>query len=131
MLIALQIVIKFVQHVFDPEFVALIRKRINQQSITELIPCAFYGFVVGIRMKLLNSCLKKFTRFLPVVSNTYNCRLCFVIISVRPNSFFSHHNISKVHEQTVRGTLAELIQHFKTTAPKGEIVICIGGRGDE
>lgn len=39
--------------------------------------------------------------------------------------------ISKVHEQTVRGTLAELIQHFKTTAPKGEIVICIGGRGDE
>ena len=39
--------------------------------------------------------------------------------------------ISKVHEQTVRGTLEELIQHFKATAPKGEIVICIGGRGDE
>lgn len=39
--------------------------------------------------------------------------------------------ISKVHEQTVRGTLAELIQHFKATAPKGEIVICIGGHGDE
>ena len=39
--------------------------------------------------------------------------------------------ISKVHEETVRGTLEELIQHFKTTPPKGEIVICIGGRGDE
>jgi len=35
--------------------------------------------------------------------------------------------ISKVHEQTVRGTLAELIAHFKQTAPKGEIVICIAG----
>jgi len=39
--------------------------------------------------------------------------------------------ISKLHEQTVRGTLEELIQHFKATPPKGEIVICIGGRGDE
>ena len=39
--------------------------------------------------------------------------------------------ISKVHEQTVRGTLEELIAHFRATPPKGEIVICIGGRGDE
>ena len=35
--------------------------------------------------------------------------------------------ISKVHEQTVRGTLAELAQHFKDVPPKGEIVICIAG----
>ena len=35
--------------------------------------------------------------------------------------------ISKVHEQTVRGTLAELAQHFKEIPPKGEIVICIAG----
>ena len=35
--------------------------------------------------------------------------------------------ISKLHEETVRGTLAELIQHFKTTPPKGEIVICVAG----
>ena len=38
--------------------------------------------------------------------------------------------ISKLHEQTVRGTLAELIAHFKEKAPKGEIVICVGGRSD-
>ena len=38
--------------------------------------------------------------------------------------------ISKLHEQTVRGTLAELIQHFKTTPPKGEIVICVAGIED-
>jgi len=35
--------------------------------------------------------------------------------------------ISKVHEETVRGTLAELIAHFKQTPPKGEIVICVAG----
>lgn len=35
--------------------------------------------------------------------------------------------ISKVHEETVRGTLAELAQHFKEIPPKGEIVICIAG----
>lgn len=36
--------------------------------------------------------------------------------------------ISKLHEQTVRGTLAELAAHFKATPAKGEIVICIAGR---
>ena len=36
--------------------------------------------------------------------------------------------ISKLHEQTVRGTLAELISHFKQTPPKGEIVIIVEGR---
>lgn len=35
--------------------------------------------------------------------------------------------ISKVHEETVRGTLSELAQHFKEIPPKGEIVICIAG----
>jgi 16S rRNA (cytidine1402-2'-O)-methyltransferase len=36
--------------------------------------------------------------------------------------------ISKLHEETVRGTLAELIAHFTEKAPKGEIVICVSGR---
>lgn len=35
--------------------------------------------------------------------------------------------ISKVHEDTQRGTLAELAEHFKMTPPKGEIVIIIEG----
>ena len=35
--------------------------------------------------------------------------------------------ISKKFEDTQRGTLAELISHFKTTPPKGEIVICVAG----
>ncbi len=33
--------------------------------------------------------------------------------------------ISKVHEDTQRGTLAELAEHFKMTPPKGEIVIIV------
>lgn len=36
--------------------------------------------------------------------------------------------ISKLHEETVRGTLAELAEHFRATPPKGEIVVCVEGR---
>ena len=36
--------------------------------------------------------------------------------------------ISKVHEESVRGTLQELIVHFTEKAPKGEIVIVVEGR---
>lgn len=37
--------------------------------------------------------------------------------------------ISKVHEQTVRGTLAGLAEHFRLNPPKGEIVIIVNGSG--
>jgi 16S rRNA (cytidine1402-2'-O)-methyltransferase len=36
--------------------------------------------------------------------------------------------ISKMFEETVRGTLAELLIHFKKNSPKGEFVLCIEGR---
>ena len=35
--------------------------------------------------------------------------------------------ISKVHEESVRGTLREVAQHFTETPPKGEIVIILAG----
>ena len=35
--------------------------------------------------------------------------------------------ISKVHEETVRGTLSEIIAHFTERDPKGEFVIVVGG----
>jgi len=35
--------------------------------------------------------------------------------------------ISKVHEEHVRGTLAEVLGHFNAVEPKGEIVIVVGG----
>lgn len=38
--------------------------------------------------------------------------------------------ISKVHEETVRGSLTELIAHFTANEPRGEIVIVIEGIDD-
>ncbi len=38
--------------------------------------------------------------------------------------------ISKIHEETVRGTLGELVQHFTEHQPKGEFVMIIGGAED-
>ncbi len=35
--------------------------------------------------------------------------------------------ISKVHEESRRGTLAELITHFTQTEPRGEIVVIVAG----
>jgi 16S rRNA (cytidine1402-2'-O)-methyltransferase len=35
--------------------------------------------------------------------------------------------ISKLHEETVRGSLSELVTHFTETEPRGEIVIVVGG----
>lgn len=35
--------------------------------------------------------------------------------------------ISKLHEESVRGTLAELVKHFEEVEPRGEIVIIVGG----
>ena len=36
--------------------------------------------------------------------------------------------ISKVHEQSVRGTLAEVLAHFTEHVPKGEFVIVLGAK---
>ncbi|MDO4823785.1 MAG: 16S rRNA (cytidine(1402)-2'-O)-methyltransferase [Bacteroidales bacterium] len=38
--------------------------------------------------------------------------------------------ISKVHEETVRGTAGELLAHFRENEPKGEFVVLIGGASD-
>ena len=39
--------------------------------------------------------------------------------------------ISKLHEESVRGTLEEVISHFKEKEPKGEIVIVLAGKSDK
>ena len=39
--------------------------------------------------------------------------------------------ISKVHEESVRGTLDEVIAHFQEKEPKGEIVIVLAGRNEK
>lgn len=35
--------------------------------------------------------------------------------------------ISKIHEEHCRGTLAEVLAHFSESEPKGEIVIVVAG----
>lgn len=39
--------------------------------------------------------------------------------------------ISKVHEESVRGTVAEVIAHFTETEPRGEIVIIVEGNNSK
>jgi 16S rRNA (cytidine1402-2'-O)-methyltransferase len=36
--------------------------------------------------------------------------------------------LTKLYEETVRGTVLEVLAHFKTKSPKGEFVIVVGGR---
>lgn len=36
--------------------------------------------------------------------------------------------LSKMHEETIRGTLFDCIEHFKTTKPKGEFVLIVEGK---
>lgn len=36
--------------------------------------------------------------------------------------------LTKLYEETVRGTVAEVLEHFNNKAPKGEFVIVVGGK---
>ena len=36
--------------------------------------------------------------------------------------------LSKLHEETVRGTATEVLKHFEEKPPKGEIVVIVGGK---
>lgn len=38
--------------------------------------------------------------------------------------------ISKIHEECVRGTLTEVLEHFTINEPKGEIVVILEGKND-
>jgi 16S rRNA (cytidine1402-2'-O)-methyltransferase len=39
--------------------------------------------------------------------------------------------ISKVHEESRRGSLSELVEHFTQTPPKGEIVVVVSGKNEK
>ena len=36
--------------------------------------------------------------------------------------------ITKLHEETVRGTAEEVLKHFTTKPPKGELVVVVEGK---
>ena len=52
-------------------------------------------------------------------------QLCEAFGPARPCSVARE--ISKVHEEHVRGSLAEVLAHFQAVEPKGEIVLVVGG----
>ncbi|ETN94779.1 16S rRNA (cytidine1402-2'-O)-methyltransferase [Zhouia amylolytica] len=37
--------------------------------------------------------------------------------------------ITKLHEETIRGTITEVLKHYEAKPPKGEIVMVVGGNG--
>ena len=39
--------------------------------------------------------------------------------------------ISKIHEESVRGTVGEVLEHFKANEPKGEFVLIVAGADNE
>lgn len=48
---------------------------------------------------------------------------------VRPVSV--SRELSKLHEETVRGTATEVLEHFTKKEPRGEIVVIVGGKVEE
>ena len=92
-------------------------------------------------------CLPGATAFVPaIVSSGLPCdRFCFegflpqkkgrqtllqsLQTETRTMIFYEspYREISKLHEESVRGTLAEIIAHFKQTEPRGEIVVVVAG----
>lgn len=98
------------------------------------LPCdrfVFEGFLPqkkGRRTRL--EALKEETRTMVLYESPYRVvKLLGELIEVlgpdRPAS--ASREISKLHEETVRGTLTELLAHFTDKEPKGEFVLCIGG----
>jgi len=39
--------------------------------------------------------------------------------------------LSKIYEETIRGTLQELVEHFGKSTVKGEIVIIVAGKEED
>ena len=82
------------------------------------------------RMTRLNA-LKEETRTMIFYESPYRLlktltQFAEIFGAVRPVSVCRE--ISKIHEEIVRGTLQEVIAHFTETEPRGEIVIILGGK---
>ena len=105
------------------------------------------GFLVVrecVRNGIEVQCLPGATAFVPalVASGLPNEKFCFEGFlpqkkgrQTRLKTLAEEHRtmsreISKLHEETVRGSLAELIEHFTATEPRGEIVIVLAGIDD-
>ncbi|MCL1867526.1 MAG: 16S rRNA (cytidine(1402)-2'-O)-methyltransferase [Paludibacter sp.] len=132
----------------DPGFL-LVRECVKNQIIVECLPGAtafvpaivasglpadkfcFEGFLPQKkgRQTLLNS-LKNETRTMIFYESPFRLvktLMQFADVFGSERQATVSREISKLFEQTIRGTLAELITHFTEHAPKGEIVIVLAG----
>jgi 16S rRNA (cytidine1402-2'-O)-methyltransferase len=134
----------------DPGFL-LVRECVRRELTVECLPGAT-AFVPALVDSGLPCERFTFEGFLPVKKGR-NTRLSALALEERTMIFYeSPHRlvktlsqlrdlfgaerpasvsreISKLHEETVRGTLSELVTHFTLVEPRGEIVLIVGGRG--
>lgn len=61
--------------------------------------------------------LKTLQQFMEAFGGQRQCSVC--------------REISKIHEESVRGTLEEVLAHFAGNEPRGEFVIVVAGNGDD
>lgn len=61
--------------------------------------------------------VKSLTQFAEVFGKERRCSVC--------------REISKIHEETVRGTIAEVLAHFTENEPRGEFVIVVAGKNNK
>ena len=57
--------------------------------------------------------VKTLTQFIETFGAERHCSVC--------------REISKIHEESTRGTLSEVLAHFQETEPRGEFVIIVEG----
>lgn len=102
------------------------------------LPCdrfVFEGFLPpkkgrASRLKMLTSDTRTFILYeSPLRLNKTLQQLIEYCSPLRPASV--SREISKMYEDTTRGTLQELFDHFSANPPKGEIVIVVGGADDK
>ena len=98
-------------------------------------PCdrfCFEGFLPQKkgRMKHLLSLVEE-TRTMIFYESPYRVVKCleqFSEVFGADRSVSVSREITKMFEQTVRGTVGEVLEHFRQTPPKGEFVIVLGGK---
>jgi len=103
--------------------------------VTSALPCekfCFEGFVPQKKGRVsFVSALKEETRTMIFYESPFRVvktlTLFAEIFSAERKASISR-EISKKFEETIRGTLAELIQHFTEKPPKGEFVIVVAGK---
>lgn len=80
-------------------------KEIAQREITTIV------YESPFRLVKMLQALSEFT------SESRQCAVC--------------RELTKLHSECVRGTIKEIIQHYTTQPPKGEIVVIIAGKDEE